>query len=196
MNRGASAAVQAEWAKAANEPALLLEARFDAADGGTVYLTDSYRAVVWGGNTYAAGGHMLGFTGLTESAELRITDVTVELSGVDQTWVSIILAKQYLDRRLLIYKMFFDQASGALMVDPFAIHDGRMDEPRSDEDPQPGKHTISVKSRDQFADFERRNGRHTNPNDQRALFPGDGCFDLVAQLAGQQVQLVWGAVRP
>jgi hypothetical protein len=52
MNRGASAAVQAEWAKAQNAPAHLVELQFDVADGGTVYVTDSYRTISYGGNSY------------------------------------------------------------------------------------------------------------------------------------------------
>jgi hypothetical protein len=34
--------------------------------------------------------------------------------------------------------MFFDQTNEALMVDPVAIHDGRMDEPALAEDPDGG----------------------------------------------------------
>jgi len=195
-NRAATAAVQAEWAKAANEPAHLYEVRLDAGDGGSVYMTDSYRQVLWNGNTYGALGHALAFSGLTESAELRIADATLQLSGIDQSWISIILSKQYVDRRLLIWKLFFDQATEALMVDPVAIHDGRMDEPTVNEDPANGKCTVTIKSRDQFADFERLSGRHTNPIDQNLWFPNDRAFDLVAQNAGAQISLLWGAARP
>jgi hypothetical protein len=38
-------AVQAEWAKSQNAPCHLVELQFDAADGGTVYITDSYRTI-------------------------------------------------------------------------------------------------------------------------------------------------------
>jgi hypothetical protein len=170
--------------------------RLDTSDGGSVYMTDSYRQIVWNGNTYGALGHALTFSGLTESAELRIADATLQLSGIDQSWISIILSKQYVDRRLLIWKMFFNQATEALMVDPVAIHDGRMDDPRVDEDGPAGKSTVTIKSRDQFADFEKLCGRHTNPIDQNLWFPSDRAFDLVAQNAGSQMTLLWGAARP
>jgi len=194
--RGASAAFLTESAKAANQPAHLFEARFDAADGGTLYFTDSYRNITWGGNTYTALGHLIGFTGLTESAELRITDVRVTFSAVDQTMVSQVLQKQYLDRRLVIYKAFFDEATQAIVVDPVSIHDGRMDEPTLNEDPEGGRSTVQVVSHDQFADFERKSGRHTNPTDQALFFPSDKAFDMVAQNAGSQVTLTWGAPAP
>lgn len=190
--RGASAAVQTEWAKAANEPAHLVEVRFDVADGGTQRLTDSWRNVDWGGNTYFALGHMLGFDGLVESADLRVTDLTLTLSGVDQAWIANILGKQYIDRRLLIYQMFFNQSTEQLIVDPVAIHDGRLDEPSINEDPANGSCLVLVKSRDVFSDFERLSGRHTNPNDQNLFFPNDRAFDMNAQLVGQRTQLMWG----
>jgi hypothetical protein len=77
----------------------------------------------------------------------------------------------------VVYQAFLGTAD-ALIVDPFAIHDGRMDEPKFDEDPDGGKCTVSVRSHDQFADFERTTGRHTNPNDQALWFPNDRAFDL------------------
>jgi hypothetical protein len=192
VNRGASAAVQAEWAKAANAPAHLLEVRFDAGDGGSVYLTDSYRSVIWGGNTYVGVGQLLGFSGLTESLELRVADITVELSGVDQSFIATFLQRKYIDRRLLINKAFFD-ATDTLVIDPFAIHDGRMDEPRIVEDPEAGKCVVQVASRDQFADFEKLSGRHTNPHDQNIFFPMDRGFDKLAQL--NSTPFVWGHIK-
>lgn len=193
--RGASVAVQAEWAAAANAPAHLIELRLDAGDGGTVYVTDSYRSIVWGGNTYTALGHLLGFGGLAESAEVRVADISVSLSGVDQTLIATVLAADYLDRQFLIYQFFLD-TSDAVIASPVLIHDGRIAEAAVDEDGDSGKCVVSLKSRDSFADFERLNGRHTNPNEQKYHFPNDASFDLLAQLAGQNRQLIWGAVSP
>lgn len=192
MNRGASAAVQAEWAKAANAPAHLMEVRFDTADGGTVRITDSYRPITWGGNVYAAAGDLLSFGGLTESFELRVADITVELSGVNQAYIAAFLQRKYVDRRLLIYQCFFD-ASEALVVDPFAIHDGRMDDPRIVEDPEAGRCIVQVSSRDQFADFEKLNGRHTNPHDQNVFFPADRAFDNLVQRNSRT--FTWGRIK-
>lgn len=194
--RGATAAWLAELAASSNQPAHLCELRFDAADGGSLYLSDAYKAFVFGGQTYTSGGHLLGFSGLTESAELRIADVTLELSGVDQTIVSAALTKNYLHRRALIWKLLIDRTTEGLILNPVLIHDGRMDGMTSDEDPISGRHIVKVSSKDQFADFERLAGRHTNPNDQNIWFPNDRAFDLNAQLAGSQTTVTWGAVRP
>lgn len=189
--RGASAAVQTQWGSASNRPGHLCQIQLDAGDGGTVYLTDYSRAVSWGGNSYIAGGHLLGFQGLTESADLRVRDVQVTLSGVDQSWISTILAKQYFKRPLLIYQAFFD-SSDAVIVDPVLIHSGFMEDPRVEEDPGAGTCTVTIVSRDQFSDFERPSGRHTNSNDQRLYFSGDPSFDMWAQIALAQRQFIWG----
>ena len=193
--RGASVAVQAEWIAVANAPAHLIELRLDAADGGTIWATDSYRTIVWNGNTYTALGHMLGFSGLSESAELRVADLSVQLSGVDQTMIATVLDANYIDRRFLIYQFFLD-TSDAVIASPVLIHDGRISEAAVQEDGEGGASSVTLKSRDSFADFERLNGRHTNPLEQRYLFPNDASFDLLPQLAGQNRQLIWGAASP
>lgn len=195
MNRGASALVQAEWAKSQNAPCHLIELQFDAGDGGTVYITDSYRAITYNGNSYIALGALLDFGGVSESVEMRVTDAQLTLQGVDQTYIAAFLQRQYLYRRMLVYKAFLGTAD-ALIVDPFAIHDGRMDEPAIQEDPDSGRCVVQLRSHDQFADFERLTGRHTNPNDQALWFPNDRAFDLVAQLAAQQQKFTWGRSLP
>lgn len=192
MNRGASAAVQAEWAKRQNAPVHLLEVRFDADDGGTSYVTDASRPITWMGNIYGAVGDLLSFGGLTESFELRVADVTIELSGVSQAYIAAFLQRNWVDRRLILYKGFLD-AADTVIVDPFAIHDGRMDEPRFVEDMDAGSSVVQVASRDQFADFEKVNGRHTNAGDQNLLFPDDESFDRLAERNSRS--FTWGHVK-
>lgn len=190
--RGASVAVLAEWAKNKNAPAHLIELAFDAAEGGPVYMTDAARNIIWNSHNYIGLGQLLGFSGMTESMELRIADVTLELSGVDQTLISQILRKQYIDRVLTVHQMFFDGVD-ALIVDPVAVHSGRIDEPTISEDPDSGKCVVSLASRDQFADFEKPSGRHTNSHDQNIWFPSDRSFDRLAQL--NNMTFTWGHIK-
>lgn len=192
MNRNASAAVQSAWASSANRPAHLLAVHFDAADGGSVYLNDTPRHLSYEGNTYAGAGHLLNFGGLTESFELRVADVTIELSGVDQSFIAIFLTRQFVDRRLVLSQFFLD-ASLAVIASPVVIHDGRMDEPRFVEDPESGKCIVQVASRDQFVDFEKLSGRHTNPHDQKVFFPDDRAFDHLA--VRNSLSFNWGHIK-
>ena len=88
--RGASAAVLTEIAKSANKPFHLCSMALLPFGGGAlvyVYMTDAHRAVSFGGNSYLALGHFLTFSGLEEAAELKTTQASVSLAGVDQTLI-------------------------------------------------------------------------------------------------------------
>jgi len=189
-DRGASAAFLTELVKDQNEPFHLFELQLDVADGGTVRNTDLHRDVSWGGNSYLANGHFMQFSGIQESAELRVKTCSVTLSGVDQAWIATVLTVNYIDRRLLIYKGFVNATTDAVIVDPIAIFDGRVDSAQTEEDPSAGTCSVTLTAADDWVDFERLNGRHTNPTEQQALFPSDLGFQYV-DMINKQIQ--WGA---
>ena len=183
--RGMTAAARAEAAKAQNQPLHLLEVHFDT---GVLRVSDHFRAVNWDGNTYQALGTLLSFSGIRESAELRVFDLTVQLSGVDQTMIASVLVEDYIDRRLVIYKGFQNDR-GEVIVDPVAIFDGRMDAPVIEEDPESGKCVVAVTAGSHFVDFERTPGRRTNSAIQETFFPGDRFFDAVSEV---NREITWG----
>ena len=191
--RGVSSDVLAEINSAQSKPCYLIEARFDTADGGTVYFTDAHKSVVWGGHTYVALGHALAFDQLEESADLRVTRARMQLSAVDQTWAAYFLTVQYIGRLLIVYKAFFN-TSDAVIVDPFSVITGPMDSPVWDDDPSAGSSVITVEVTSLGADIERPAGRHTNVAEQQIWFPTDTGFKNAAQIAGQTIgrQLQWG----
>lgn len=184
--RGASAAVQAAAAAAACQPVHLFELYLA---GGDTYGSDASIPITWGGRTYTALGHLLKFDGIEESAALEVTQLRVQLSGVDQAIIAQVLQYAYIDRRIVIRKAFLDGAGGVL-VDPIAIFDGRCDAPVIEEDPDSGQCSISLAASAQWIDFERRPGRHTNHDEQQIWFPGDRGFEFISQL-GREIK--WGA---
>ena len=185
MDRGASAAFLTELVKSTNSPCYLLDVFFD---DGTVRMTDAWRAVSYGGNTYTAQGHFLNFNGLTETAELQVPNLSVTVSAVDQTWVSIALTKAYINRRIVLYKAFLDYTQ-ALITSPVIIFEGTLDGMSVADSPD-GKCSVQVTATSQWGDFERRPGRHTNPQEQQITFPSDKFFDYCAQL---NKDIRWGA---
>lgn len=190
MPRTTDAAFLAELAQASNQPCYLVEAHFDS---GTVYMTDAWRSVVWGGNTYNANGHFLKFDGLNESLDLQIPTVTVRVSGVDQEWVGIVLAEDYLGRGLVIRKGFIDYAAGVISS-PLLLFEGSMDAMAIEDDPgddqSAGSTSIAVTAVNVWADFARRAGRHTNDAEQQAKYPGDRFFDANTDY---NRQMKWGS---
>ena len=189
-DRGMSAAMLAEIALPHNRPYHLFEATFD---DETVRNTDAYRDIVWSSNTYLANGDFMRYTGLDESADLQAHQVGIELSGVDQTFVSIVLSKEYINRSLKIWRVFLDTAR-AVVVDPVPLFFGTMDNPTIDDNPF-GSSTVSLTATNQLADWRRPRGRHTNDNEQQLYAAGDRGFEFVSPI---NRTLVWGKgfIRP
>ena len=187
MDRNATPAFLSELLKSRSEPCYLLEFAFD---DGTIRLTDAWKTVTWGANTYNASGHFLNFSGLRETFDMQIPSVSISLSAVDQSWIAVALTKPYIDRPVRIYKAFIDYANG-VVTSPLLIFDGRIDAMPIQDDPDGGTCIISVSATNQWSDFERRPGRHTNHNEQQALFAGDLFFEFAGQ-ANHEIK--WGAV--
>lgn len=185
MDRGASGAFLAELVKSTNAPCWMLEMHFD---GGTNRVTDAWRDIAWGGNTFIAGGRFLGFSGLSETLDLQIPSVTITVSGVDQTYVALALNTPTLDRRMVIYKAFLDYTQ-SVVTDPVVVFDGRMDSMSISDDPS-GSSTVAITATSQWGDFARRPGRHSSSAEQQVLFPGDKFFDYCSQL---DKEIKWGA---
>lgn len=183
--RGLSVAMVAELDKLQNRVSHMAEVYFD---DESVYLTDLYTNVSWGGNTYLAVGDFAGFDGVEESVDSIIQQATVSLSGVQSDWMSRVLSKQYLNRRIVVRKATHDSA-WQVVVDPGTLFDGFMKRPRWSEDPDKGTCTIMIECAHNAADFDNATGRRTNDQLHRLLFPTDGFFKYAAQA---DRQLIWG----
>jgi hypothetical protein len=188
-DRSASATITAELAAAQNRPVHLFEVYLDT---GTVYVTDAPFQVLWNGNTYLANGHLISFGDIEESAELNIATTQIVLTGCDAagpTWVSLVLAEDFIDRRIIIRKAFLHAANGVLDA-PIVIFDGRMDQPVIDDDPDNGNCQVSVSASSHFADFARVIGRRTNDAVQQLHFSGDKFFEFASEIPGKS--FIWG----
>lgn len=184
-NRGASASVITELAKSQNQPFYLVELQFDS---GSFFMTDSYKNIDYGGDTYLAYGDLLQFSDIVETAELQVATLTASVSNIDQEVLAAYLGESYIDRPVIIYKAFLD-SNEALISDPVLIFNGRMDGPIATEDPTTGKSTVTVRASSAFADFRRRTFRRTNTESQQLHFTGDLGFEFAAAA----VDFKWGA---
>ena len=88
MDRGSSTAYQTEIVKDQNKPFHLLEVYLDS---GTQYLTDGYISVSFNSNTYTPLGHFLNFSNIVETNELTVDQLSISLSGVEQTYTNLLL---------------------------------------------------------------------------------------------------------
>jgi hypothetical protein len=188
MDRNASGSVIAELEASKNQPIHLVEFVFDAGDGGSVYLTDAYRDIIWNGNNYLRTGHFLGISEIEESLELNINTVSISLSGVEQSWIAAFLSRNYIDRQVKVHLAFLNTVEGVI-TSPILIFDGRMDGPVINDNPNDGTCEIVVSVASQFIDFNRVSGRLTNHEDQQIYFPGDKGFEFASEMVKE---IVWG----
>lgn len=190
-DRSATAAVITELGKTKNQPVHLIEVTVEDADGNAIvtYITDAWTDIAWGGNTYLALGHFLGFTDIEETADVQVNSLTLSLSGVDQAWISAFLSYFYIDRPVKIYKAFLDGTTMAVVPSPILIFEGRMDEPGIEENPEDGSCIVTVSATNIWVDFERKAGRHTNHEEQQIFFPGDLGFQYASEVVSD---ITWG----
>lgn len=171
MPRGLSSTIKTELAKDAIAFADLVELHFD-----TLYrLTNAHIPIVTAtdtasSGTYTANGELMSFDSVTETGEAKVNQINLALSGAATTYTNLFLNNDYVDRRMVIYRVFFND-SMQILGSPIMLFDGEIQSYVINE--TGASSTISITSASVFYDFERINGRRTNQSSQHAYFPAD-----------------------
>ena len=164
----------------------LLELHWDDA---IVRLTDFNRELTTSNGTYTALGHLLSFSDIEETSELITSNITAQLSGIEQSMIALFLSENYLDRQMDLYKCFLTSAMTPV-ADPVLIFSGRINKPIIAEDPESGTCSIGIEAASHWVDFERRGGRHTSHNEQVSRWdPTDKGFQYSDQVLDE---IKWG----
>ena len=140
-----------------------------------IRITDWARSVTALSNTWNSSGNFIGVGDITESQELRVNDLTLTLSGVDQTYVAIFLSNNYIDVPIEVYRAILDDAD-AVVGAPILIFDGILTGYAIEDTEEGSKVTVQMASH--WKDFEKENGRRTNHNSQQLYFAGDDGFEF------------------
>jgi len=140
-----------------------------------------------GTNTYLAQGQFLNFSNITESSDIRSGQIDMTFTAVDTTTVALLINNEYLNKRVVIYRAVLDDQYNFTSDDIYTMFDGTIMGYSINEQPDTATVTITVAS--QFADFERKSGRKTNPASQQVHFPNDLGMDFSAQIVKD---LKWG----
>lgn len=141
---------------------------------------DSPSAPTAGVNTYLAQNQFISYGNIVESSDLRVGTLEMTFTAVDTTTVSLILNNDYIDSRVVIYRAVLNDDFSFTDDDVFLVFDGRITGYSIRETETTATITISCAS--QFADFERTNGRRTNPASQNLHFPTDRGMDFSPQI--------------
>jgi hypothetical protein len=87
MARGLSSNLKTEFANQSVKPIILLTIGFAT----PVKLTNHYKDIVSGGNTFTSSGHLLNISSKSESSEINVANFQISLSAVDNTYVAAVL---------------------------------------------------------------------------------------------------------
>ena len=153
-------------------------------DSGTVRLWNGVGDLVFGGNTYTGAGTLLGIDLADEDETISAKGVTLHLSGVSSTIISAALNEHYRYRTIKIHIGTID----AGVVNSFQVFSGRMDVITFDDSGEISTAVLSAENR--FIDFDRARDHRWTSEDQKAMYPGDTCFDGLNVL--QEAKIKWG----
>ncbi len=144
----------------------------------SLFITDSDYPVNYDGETYLPAGHLLRISNTSETQDLRVGSMSIELSGVNQQYVAILLNQNYINRKVQIYLAVLDTA-GAVTGDAIKTYEGIIESfSLNDRDTSS---SISLKVSSHWADFERKSGRFTNNNSQQYFFSADTGMRFAAE---------------
>jgi hypothetical protein len=166
-------------------PIYFLEIEFNA---GTVRVWTGLGDRDWDGHTWSGVGWLVGFTEVTETAEIRATNLTISLRGVDLAIVALVLLNLQQNKPAKVWQgllspgPLFDDApdKGVLIDDPLLYYEGRVDFGEIDKDPENPAIRISCESR--LRDLERARVRRYTHEDQQIDYPGDLGFQYAHQV--------------
>lgn len=156
----------------------------------TILVTDYKTNYAIGADTYQSVGSLLTISDSNSSIRPTQGNMSVTLSGIPNTSIAEVLAQKFKGSKIEVWRVFFDADTGtqlSISGNPSGRFRGIIDNFSLEEDWVPGAEISTNKivytcssSIDVLAN--KLNGRRTNSNDQKALYPSDVSFDRVVAL--------------
>ena len=162
--------------------ALLIQLGFPT----SVYLTDFGRDVAYDSNDYLSTGHFKSIDGISETGEIRVNEISLDLDGAEQTYVSLVLNNDYLGAQCDVLRAVIN-SSGAIVGTPYTYFSGRIVGAQVVD--SGSSSTVSIDMASHWKDFEKTNGRRTNNGSQQRVFPSDLGMEFSVD---QNRELPWG----
>ena len=177
MARGLTTAVKNELATQNINPILLVKLNFNT----PVYLTNCsfnlVSSISGSSETYQANGHLRGITNVSESNKPTKNTLALSLSGVDQTYISIALNENIINKDVEIYRGFLDNTN-SIIADPFLLFYGTIDDFKISDSTKTAGIVLTITSH--WGQVEKQNGRTTSSNSQQRFFSSDKGMEYAA----------------
>ncbi len=155
-------------------------------------LTNAPWNITYDGLEYTAAGNMLELDGVEENVGFEIESLTVNIGGIDplpgdgDPFIKTILSSDYIERNVTITRIYYDLSGG--VVDGVMLYSGFINTATAASGLGPDGAAVSIQTSNNWTDFSKLSGRHTNDTSQQAVFPGDLGFEYAKEV---QKQVEW-----
>jgi hypothetical protein len=166
-------------------PFVLVEMQFDS---GTVYVCSLDRNITFSGNSYLGVGNF-GKIGMTkETAQAEASGVSMELSGIPNTYINAAKDEEYHGRTVIVRQGFLDSNFALSGIgDPAILFQGIIDQMMITVG---NTSTVVLTAEDDWIRWEEPiKSLYTN-EEQQHLYAGDLGLEFVNQVVDKQ--LIWG----
>jgi hypothetical protein len=184
MSRDIHATVVTELSEPAVKYITMVDLRFD---DGSLCFNSSLRSYSYDSKTFLGAGNLGSVSTVQESTQLSPATCDITLSGVNTAALSAILGQEFINRRVLIYTAFLDDAD-AIVATPFIYFDGLMDSVSVSYGRSP---TISIGCRDRLSAWDRDKQRLLTDAEQKSRHPTDKGLEFVNPIADREI--IWPA---
>ncbi|MBP5857298.1 hypothetical protein KAJ83_09780 [Marivibrio halodurans] len=162
----------------------------------TLYLNDQDLgfSIFWddtgGGeeNEFIGVGGLAAASGVEESTELKEHSIVLELSGIRDEDIALVLTEQVQGQRVMIWRALFD-ADHRVIGPPFVRFVGRMDTLSLVRDDS-GRQIGQLRVTNRLADWTRAAPVRFNDQNHQSRHPGDRFFELAEETA--ETEVIWG----
>ena len=186
MTRNLTTALKNELATNVLRPIHLITFGFSTPQNITDCSFDLTSSVSGSSVTYTSTGFLQGVSQFTEEVGITKSSLRLGISGVNQSFLSITLNENVINDSVKVFRGMLDD-NNALISDPFLLYDGHIDKFEITETEEETDIIYTIVSH--WADFDKVNGRKTNPNSQQKFFSTDVGMEFSA-LTVQDIK--WG----
>ena len=136
--------------------------------------------------TYSSSAFLVGASSFEEQTDISKTTISLSLSGVDTSFISVVLGENIVNDTVTIYRGLLD-SSNSIIADPILLYQGNIDTFEVTETETQSNVKLIVVSH--WADFDKKSGRKTNNSSQQRFFSADVGMDFSSQTV---LDIKWG----
>lgn len=143
--------------------------------------------LVVNGETYLGVGTLLSISNIEDTLELKSSNISVVLAGMDSTVLNLALTENYQNRSITIFLGYLSGGSDTT-VGTMTLFKGRMQSIIINDNPNGS--TITVDAENRLIDLARPSNLRYTKESQQFIDSTDTCFNRIQSL--QDKEIIWG----